>query len=460
MTTKKNQKEVNKAIGHLIKYAEGEVWADRHAQCFDESLSAAAALCDIHIDELAQILDEHNYMDMTFAYLFEQFATSVWDNEEFCMLDTFIKNRGWRESPYARRYLTGLGANEVQFWEIVSVKQGSYVDVVPYGKKDKPIRVYERAGSKNINQWDCLAARVILLDGKYGFGGAMLLFSPGQAEEIPQVVDLVLQKLIKEQQQFLAESPDLNRTEDDIQAMARLEADSILPDLLFNQWIANIYLALTGPTPTLVNRDDELLLPSVVKFAIEEKNTHAIKQQLDSATNLDFDPITEQWLWFAHEVDTTSAPDTTVLGHIILDQKHLQLRVNSAERVNRGCDYLQKMLPGLVGPPLTMHENMDALMAQSSAAQSSAAESPQPLNQSEFIEEITAHLDQHYKNTLDEAIPALDNWTPRACAQQTERRDAVIQWLKNLENTTAKNPALAHYDFNWMWEELGIKRPV
>ena len=70
---------------------------------------------------------------------------------------------------------------------------------------------------------------------------------------------------------------------------------------------------------------------------------------------------------------------------------------------------------------------------------------------------LQAQLSAHYRETLDEPIPMLNDKTPRACAADPQTRHQVIDWLKYLENTNQHSPQPA-YDFGWMWEELGIER--
>lgn len=68
------------------------------------------------------------------------------------------------------------------------------------------------------------------------------------------------------------------------------------------------------------------------------------------------------------------------------------------------------------------------------------------------------HLEHHYRETLDQPIPALDGKTPRQAARSTEGRKKVIEWLKTIENRSARQTGspVADYDFSWMWDELGL----
>jgi hypothetical protein len=67
-------------------------------------------------------------------------------------------------------------------------------------------------------------------------------------------------------------------------------------------------------------------------------------------------------------------------------------------------------------------------------------------------------MDSHYRETLDQPIPALEGKTPRQAARSISGRKKVMEWLKYLENASAKNigSPMSDYDFGWMWHELGV----
>lgn len=127
MNELKHQKSVDKAISNLMKYAKKAPWAEREAQFFSEILRDTAALAGVPVSELGQKLDNYYYMGEAFGYLFELFATSHWDNEDVCMIEDYVKRRGWREPPHAKRYLTALAKSEVRLWEVVTVNVGRWV---------------------------------------------------------------------------------------------------------------------------------------------------------------------------------------------------------------------------------------------------------------------------------------------------------------------------------------------
>lgn len=410
-----------------------------------------AAQIDIHPEELVQQLEESGFMDMIFGYLFEQFATSHWDDEDFSLIDDYLKRRGWREAPYARRYLSALNESEVTLWEAMSVKSGHFVDVRVYGTDDKPFRVYEQSGSQNLKKWTCLAGRVVTLDGKKAFSGSLLPFSPEQAQEILQMLARTIDNTVNVFEEIQKEDPSCDWSDEQIKTMAIEQAEELLPDLLFSRWAGDTYISITKPLPTIVNRDGELFQWSKVRFPVKENHADEIRKRLNSARDLDLNIESNQWTWLA---DDTLQPGTSILGHLSLSDSHLELTANSIERVEDGKVYLTEMLGELIGQPMAVHENLDSLMERYS--QDKLLDSSEPVDAPELVSEF---LDQHYRKILDESIPALNGKTPRECAQGAGQHQLLTHWLKGLENNTMSAPHMAHYDFKWMWEELGVKYP-
>ena len=374
MRNRKQQKDIDKAITNLIKYADQEVWGDRQKEFFNSMFSEVADRLNVAPDELIQQLEEHGYMTMIFGYLFENFATCQWNNENYSMIGDYIRRRGWREAPYARRYLNALDDSEVKLWEVVSVKAGHFVDIRLFGDADKPLRVYEKSGSQHLKRWDCIAARVITLDGKNGFGGSILPFSPDQAQEIPLMLNRACNENIKELQEIRSEDTSCQWSDDEIKALAESEIEEQLPDLLFSLWASHAYLSVTKPLPTIVNRDGDLFTSSIVKFPIEEKNREAIKKRLNSTPYLDFNDVSKEWVWLACEVDQVPEQGAPILGHISLDKDNVALSVNSVKRAEEGKVFLDDLLGELVGQPLTLHEHLESLMEKHSQDESPALE--------------------------------------------------------------------------------------
>lgn len=452
MSQRNPRKDIDKAIANLIKYSARAPWSERQRELFGGLFDTVADELDISTEELVQTLEPHSLMDMVFGYCFEQLATSCWDGEDFSMIDDFLKRRGWHEAPYGRRYLTALNSSEIKLWEVIAVKPGHHVDLRPFGTDAGPQRVYEKAGTVGLKRWDCLAARVLIVDGRPGFSGSVLPFKPEQAQEIVLRLEDAREQSRMTLQESRDHEPDCAWSEEEIQALVEEDVNDQWPDLLIQLWMSDAYLSITRPFPTLMNTEGDHLQWSEVKFPVLASNIEAIEQRLHAAPTLAFDAATKRWEWLVREVNALT-PSGPLLGHLQLERNYLVLSVNSLERAEDGKVYLEALLGGLIGQPLTVHESFESLREKARSLDDSAFT---PANAPELI---TAYLDQHYRSILDQTIPALDYQTPRECAAQGDK-GLLMQWLKGLENSTLAAPQMAHYDFRWMWEALGVEYPA
>ena len=158
----------------------------------------------------------------------------------------------------------------------------------------------------------------------------------------------------------------------------------------------------------------------------------------------------------ADAITETPDDDSLVFGSVELKDKELILSVNSQARSERGRALLSEVLDGLVVQPLVEVQTLEQCMATRDPA-------PTPnLNLSEEERRAIIHdgLDRHYRDLLDQPIPMLGNKSPRAAVKTAKGRAKVVDWLKTLENHTAKfagsNEEMATYDFSWLWMELGL----
>jgi hypothetical protein len=142
-----------------------------------------------------------------------------------------------------------------------------------------------------------------------------------------------------------------------------------------------------------------------------------------------------------------------VLGTVELKDKALILSVNSQARAERGRVLLSEVLDGLVAQPLVEIQTLEQCMATRDSAPTAK------LNLSEEERRTIIHqgLDRHYRDLLDQPIPVLGNKSPRAAAKTAKGRVKVVDWIKTLENHTAKfagrNDEMATYNFSWLWME-------
>jgi hypothetical protein len=451
MSNRKQRKEIDKAVRNIINFANHQPeWQQRLDDMFSQMFSPAAQTLGIEEDELLVEIQDAGYGHMVFGYIFEEFSTALWNNEELSFIDEYLKRRGWREAPRGRRYLHAINDSEMRLWEITDVKPGLYAEVRPYGSTETPIRVAEKSATESLHKWQGLAGRVIKLDNTLMFTGALLPLPPAEAEHVQRVLDKTKEGAVTLLHQLL-ENGEIDALPDNYKQQAEDEAHSHLPEVLFRIWIIYLYQAINRTMPIVKNRDGEAFQPTKVRFPIKASSEELILA-LDDIPALDRNGDEPVWTWFLYAAaDLKEGESTSILGHLFLQEKTLILEVNSSERAQRYGQWLAEKLGNLVGKSLTMHEKMTKKIGNTEPIGSSMH-----LNHTEEGQNlIKVHLDKHYRQTLDEPIPMLNNKTPRECAAHPKLHKNVILWLKHIESESTKAPSQA-YDFSWMWEDLNL----
>ncbi|WP_156964077.1 hypothetical protein [Muricoccus aerilatus] len=156
---------------------------------------------------------------------------------------------------------------------------------------------------------------------------------------------------------------------------------------------------------------------------------------------------------------TTIEGGAVVLGAVEISGRKVILSVNSEARAERGRALFEPALEGLVRPPLVERQDLEQLLEEQRAGGEQPPLLDLPPDQIRAI--LQQQLEEHYRQVLDQPIPALGNVSPRRAARSVKRRGKVVRWLKALENHSSKRPAgdpISEYDFTWMWQELGVAK--
>ena len=333
MSERKNRREMDKAIRHLIEYeGPNNEWAGRLEALEDEFLGPVADKLNLSVDEAAAYLFDGHFGHMAFGFVFEEYATVRWDNDEHTLIDTYLKHRGWREGSAGRRYLQALGDSELKFWEVTSVKSGAYLDIREYGSKKKSIRVKEKAATENLHQWEGLAARVLPMGNGNIFSGALLPFSPEVADRVQTVLAGVPEST-RQMMQELVDSGEIDALPDNMEELTLETVYSELPRMTFLFWAVDTYVRANRPTPELRNMDDEPIELTQLRFPLLGERTMVVKA-LDSSPVLERETDDGCWAWFPKPFEDISPEErVNILGHIELKDTSLQLDTNSVARV-------------------------------------------------------------------------------------------------------------------------------
>jgi uncharacterized protein (DUF2384 family) len=462
----------DKAIRNIMNWAEQPEWREEQTAVFDAHLAPVCDRIGISQEELVQELEEHGYGGMLFGLVFEDFISRRLPDDKN-IIDDYLKRRGWRESVPGRRYLQQLRDSVLSLYEVVAVSPGHHCDLRDLVRDGETFRVHEHMGTQNLVKWDRLAARVLSMNGKHIFSGGILPF-PREASQS------LLRVLSESRKQF---NKELSRAAGNTATAKMLSSENL--DELFLQdagpaftsiWLTHTLERLHEPLPELVNRDGEALLFTETRFPFLAEQLEEIAQRLDTTPEWEHDnPDEHIWIWLPHPdaignkpqrgmaIDTLQDGQRPISGTLELKPGVLTLTTNSVERAQRGQGILEALLHGLVGPALSKLQTPEQLMAENKSHQQndSDRELTDTIDPEIAAEVIHNTLDQHYRQCLDEPIPALDDKTPRQCARSNKGREKVIEWLKHLENNELRRAASegqTPYDSRWMWDELKLDK--
>ncbi len=216
--------------------------------------------------------------------------------------------------------------------------------------------------------------------------------------------------------------------------------------------------ALEPQLPQMTNTDGEDLVFHELRFPVAQGATQAqVAEAIDRLPGLSADAA-RRWVWLAPQKKGRKAVPMeggTILGTLELRSKALVLEVNSAERAARGAAMISKAAGSLLRPPLMAIQTFDQAMA-AHRAKASPRQAEIPPEVAGAV--VHAQMDRHYRETLDQPIPALKGKTPRQAVKTAAGRKLVIDWLTLLETGTARADAgaMTGYDLGWMREELGL----
>lgn len=440
-------------LGGIIAFSNREEeWAARLAAVVDEHFLPALEEFALDFDDLTDILGEQLPWTL-WGCAFEDFLARRWEPNGRTVVDVYLKRRGWSEKVLNRAYIEGLRDAHVSLHEVSDVVPGHSMALRDLLTGSEPVTVREKSATRSLKQFDRIVARVVPVRDHHLISGGVLPFS---AEAVEMLFS------------GLRDALRLRKTN-----TPRLTVDQLrhCAPIFSGAWFFTHLPGLLNPqAPHLTNTDGDELEFHELHFPFAPRVTEGqVTATLSRVPHLSRDG-SKSWDWLARKKPAvgkkkeaapglaleTFSEGGTVLGALELKGKALILRVNSKERAARGEAMIMAAAGDLLRPPLTTIQTVEQAMRDRDArgAPMDAAEIP-PEVARQIMQD---HLDRHYRDTLDQPIPVLGGKSPRQAVRSASGRRKVVDWLKYLENSSArtKGSSLADYDFRWMWEELGL----
>jgi hypothetical protein len=455
----------------LIKWSMREHWVDRFEQILEGHLLPACDETGLETDEVVSTVGKDLFASTVWACAFEDFLTREFENGENA-IDDYLKRRGWKETASTRAYIAALRNSTMSLYEVSDIVRDTSFRARDLIRGGEPVLISERSATRSLKPWDRLAARVVEVGSKTQICGGVLPFDHETAEAFLESWRN-FGTLSKDEKRKFAE----DTLGDDFreEAIAELSPAGMLrasSSIFTTFWLVDAIRRVREPAlPRLHNADGDTLVLCEVNFPVAPGTAaDAIRAILEARP--DFRPESPaSWSWIGAgkpaassvKADEQAPPSMTFedreedgtlrLGDLHLEDTALVLAVNSAKRSESGCALLSEMLGSLVGKPSVRMETIAQVMASRSTAM------PAPLDLPDEGNPAMVHgfLDRHYREVLDQPVPMLGDETPRAAVKTHEGRIKVADWLKMLENRTAKATGpMASYSFGWAWTELGL----
>ncbi|GAN55825.1 hypothetical protein [Tanticharoenia sakaeratensis] len=454
-------------LSGLIRYLGQDDWGASFDEVLDQHLGPALDAAEVSFDDLKEILGPDVAMTL-WGCAFEDFLTQEWDGGSN-FVDAYLKRRGWKEGPRNSAYMRALKTSVMSLYEVSDIVPGKSLMARDLLRNGEPVLVQEGTATRTLKPWDRIAARIVSSDGKMILAGGLLAYSAAACEDLAESFYKALRK-----RRGKSAFPKV-----DTQTLREL-APAFTLTWLFRT-LETMARQMEGAPQFLFNSDGDELLFHEIRYPLAKGVTQkAIAAVLDAVSALR--PESRRfWNWLENHqgpkkafrpqgrakqgLSLTSEMDdgATVLGTLELKGRQLLVGVNSRERAARGQALLAEVLGGLVGTPLTQIMTPGQTMAEreSRADPESDREALglSPEDEARLVGEV---MERHYRQVLDEAVPALGDVTPRQAARTAAGRENLVAWLKSLENNAARvgdgQRGMAAYDFTWMWHELGITK--
>ena len=452
------------AVRELTAWMKGRApWPARLDAVVLEHVSPLVGEAGDDVNEILETMDERE--GELFGVALEDLCTRRYADSPANLVDELLKARGFRLPPLAKKYLEAVRDSVPSIYEIVSVVPGHGVTVRDLLVEGDPVEVIEVSGSRQLVQWDRIAARVVTHGRQHVFTGAIIPVWGKAGEALLERLRAAVHGAGGQADEGIAVEAFRHRTRSLLRGLA---------PVIGAAHVAEIVEDVRRPFPTLVNSDGEPYEFIEARYAMSARAAKEAAARLDGSAKLQrAGARPARWDWIgepprralrasgqdgdlAFETYSVSDSSRVVLAGLKLARGWLTLSVNSRARLGRARTMIEPLLAGLVGKP----EIEARSVAEAMARQERAPSARRRAVPGQAAREATGRfLDAHYRRWLDEPVPALGGSTPREAARDAEGRARLVALLKELERNEARRRREdgSSYDALWLWRELGME---
>jgi len=427
------QQKTSELLPKLLDYA--------YEEYSEETITEAWA--DFYDDD-DDISDDNPYLDMFYKwFLFFWFP----ENGEDADADILFPSSETVGACYLRKNRTSMDSLSVRilestltdpicYWQVIAVEpnKGVLVKDLFFGRERF---VEEISGSQEFKLWDIILANMQEIDHIFIFNIIAPFMLPSN-----------LENMIRDH--FFT---DIEET-DSMNQLFDLDLDLIF----FYQDILDEMFAASMPELQNMDGSKTVMTKSTYKFKLSSLKEIQNLIEKDEAFETVKKSGVETYLWMGPP-ERTAILDVVIKGDIKIEKTTLISKCNSAERDNELRDILQVVL----GELLTHHKTESEPHEFNPSLDSDDPEGSPSFDldslPSEARDQIVGGIENMFMKWADQAVPALNDLTPREAVKTPEGKEQVIDLINDWENETAdtQNKQFS-FDFNLLRENLGIKQ--
>ncbi len=292
---------------------------------------------------------------------------------------------------------------------------------------DRQVQVTERTASRTVNRFDLLATRIMPSPriGEWELDHGALAF-PARLKA--DMVAYLARMRVEHEREPLELGPD--------------GFERSLP-----VFVAELYRVLANaPPPVVKTPEGHEVVPSKVHFRVLEAG--GLRLALEASPDLErAEGEADTWSWSEGE-------GGRLLGSVCLyGDRRLVLETFTREGAEDGRRLLAQAAGEHIEHLMTEHSDLSRAAAEWDADEDGGLDP-------EVEQEVLASFyEQHYREWLDEPVPALDGATPRAASASEALRPRLLDLLREGDNLYHRSLALGTpgYEPTMLWRELGLE---
>ncbi|WP_025032137.1 hypothetical protein [Bradyrhizobium sp. DOA9] len=461
----------------LIKWSMRDRWAERFEAILEDHLIEACDEAGLGMNDIVSILGEDLFMSTAWACAFEDFLTREFERGGNA-IDDYLKRGGRKESASVRTYLAAMRHSVMSLYEVSDIVRGTSFLARDLIRGGDPVLISERSATQSLRSWDRIAARLVQVGPRTEIGGGLLVFDHETSEILLESLER-LDSLSSEEKRELAEANGYDFDDEAFMDLSPTERLRVSAPIFTTFWLIDAIDRVRSPQiPDVRNAEGDEVMLCEARFPLAARTAeHDIRAGLEARPEFRATSSTS-WSWVADAGDVAkpaamaskrdrplqetftyeawSDEDSLVLADIRLDDRTLVLSTNSKQRCDRGCALLSDVFGRRLRKPRVETTSIEQIIASRNSG------APQQFDIPEDEQRAIVHdyLDRHYRDVLDQPVPALGGQTPRAAVKTAGGRIKVVEWLKFMENRSANpsdpNNPMDSYDFTWLWTELGL----